>query len=452
MELRDFVALAWKRRWYVLFMVALTVGLGAAFAATKQKKYESTATIAMTPNISTGQGFVDPNALSALIRTYQQTAQSEFNIRKAEELAHGRLPGTVSTSSEAGAGILRITGTAATPTGAQTTAWFPTLAFMNSLRKNKLLVAQLVDRPGKPVSPVQPRPPLIIGVALILGLGAGLLLAFALEQFRRRVETPQDLQDLTPAPVIGRLPRQRSLQRGEARPVWEVPKMAILQESFRSLRTNIEFLTEGNHTAIQVTSATASQGKSTVVANLGIALAQIGIETIVLDADLRRPVQHRIFGLENSRGLSTLMAIPGSKVRPLATHYPHLSVVPSGPVPPNSTEMLHVRFHAVLEEIRSTGALVLIDSPPLLPVSDARLIAPHADGVIVVVAAGASKPGTLRSAFEKLQFAEARVLGVVLNQSGEDSDGGGEYDYYVYGEEPLKGSTQTGSSRAAIPQ
>ena len=114
----------------------------------------------------------------------------------------------------------------------------------------------------------------------------------------------------------------------------------------------------------------------------------MGVETLILDADLRRPYQHNIFGLDNSRGLSTLMAIPDSDVEPQVTGVSNLWVMPSGPVPPNSTEMLHIRFERVLEQLRRRFTLVLVDSPPILPVSDARLIAPHTDGVIHGEASG----------------------------------------------------------------
>jgi capsular exopolysaccharide synthesis family protein len=168
------------------------------------------------------------------------------------------------------------------------------------------------------------------------------------------------------------------------------------------------------------------------VANLGIAFAQVGIETLILDADLRRPYQHQIFGVENTRGLSTLMAIPDSEVEPRSTAYPGLWVMPSGPVPPNSTEMLHIRFERVLDNLRHRYALVLIDSPPILPVSDARLIAPHSDGVILVVSSGTQKPAALRSALEKLALVEAKIVGIVLNQAGGDVDAVDAYEAYRY--------------------
>jgi capsular exopolysaccharide synthesis family protein len=258
------------------------------------------------------------------------------------------------------------------------------------------------------------------------------MLALALEHFRRRVESSADVAEFTQAPVIGRLPRARRLQRSGAGLIWADRKLASLHEGFRALRTNIEFVTKGVPASIQITSPNPSQGKSTIVANLGIAFAQVGVDTLILDADLRRPYQHNIFGLDNSRGLSTLMAIPDSDVEPQVTGVSNLWVMPSGPVPPNSTEMLHIRFERVLDEMRRRFALVLVDSPPILPVSDARLIAPHTDGVILVISSGTQKPAGLRSALEKLSLVEANILGIVLNQAGGDIDAVDAYETYRY--------------------
>jgi polysaccharide biosynthesis transport protein len=435
MEVRDLYAIAMKRRWIVVLVFLLTTGLGAAFAFSQPKQYESTATIAFTPDLENDPGFVPTDTLDALVQTYAQTAKSRSIITRAERDLGRPLPGSVDTESQQGAGILRIIGTDTDPAGAAVTARVVANTFLDSIQQNTLLLATVVDPALPPTTPVQPRPPLIIAVSALLGLVAGMMLAFGLEHFRRRVESTDDVAEFTTAPVLARLPRVRSLQRSGATLVWDSRKLASLQEGFRALRTNLEFLTEGPNSAIQITSPNPSQGKSTIVANLGIAFAQVGVETLILDGDLRRPYQDRIFGLESKRGLSTLMAIPDADVEPVATRIPSLWLLPSGPIPPNSTEMLHIRFERVLDDLRQRFALVLVDSPPVLPVSDARLIAPHADGVILVVASGTQKPTALRSALEKLALVEAKILGIVLNQAGGDIDAVDAYDTYRYDEQ-----------------
>jgi capsular exopolysaccharide synthesis family protein len=429
MELKDLLAIAWKRRVVVLTVLVLSVAGSIVLAATKEPQYEATATLALTPDVREGQGFVASDSISALLGTYAETAKSEVNLRRAAQLIGKPVPGTVDTSIEAGTGILRILGRASDPNDAAVTARAAAEAFVNSISDNQLVVASLVDPAEPPQEPVQPRPPLIVATAALLGLLMAILLAFALERLRRRVETPDDVAELTDAPMLGRLPRQRSLQRAPARLIWDEDHMIGLQEGFRALRTNVQFLLEDTHKLIQVTSPEPAQGKSTTVANLGVALGQVGVETVIVDADFRRPRQHEIFGLDNFDGLSTMMSVRDSEPYLKGSGYPNLWVLTSGPMPPEPTEMLSIRAAALAQQLRSLNALVLIDSPPILPVNDARLIAPHTDGVLMVLAARGPKPSAVQAALQRLELVNANLLGVVLNESGGDLDATGGYYY-----------------------
>ena len=432
MELRELARIAWRRRWIVVLVLGVTLASAALFALSLPEKYESTATIALTPDVQEGTGFIASDNLDALLGTYASTAESNINLVRAERLRGRPLEATVDATTEEGTGILRITAKSEDPKEAAAVARFAARAFIDSLSTNPLLVAELVDPAGVPDKPVQPRPPLILSVALLLGTLLALLAAYGVDQIRRRIDTTADVSALTDVPVIGRLPRQRALARADAQIVWGTQKLLGMQESLRALRTNIEFVAGDSIRVLQITSPTVAQGKSTITANLGIALGQVGIETIIVDGDLRRPRQHRIFGVDNSWGLSTLMVRRhGTAIEPLPTGYSGVSIIPSGPSPPDSTEMLHIAIEPVLRDIRELGAFVLLDSPPILPVSDARLIAPHVDGVVLVVAAGSQKPGALQSTLEKLQLASANLLGIVLNQAGGEEDGVGNY-YYEY--------------------
>jgi succinoglycan biosynthesis transport protein ExoP len=396
--------------------------------------YEATATVALTPDVTHGTGFVTSDSLTALLETYAASAKAKVNLRRASAILHRPLPGEVKTSVVEGAGIVKIVGRSTSAQGALDTARATTQAFQASIAGNRLLVADLISPPTEPTEPVQPRPPLISGIALLLGLLGGSAFAFAVDRVRRRIDTTADIAEITDVPVLAELPRDRALSRGLVRTVWDDEKLVALQESYRSLRINVGLLSDRQLSVLQVTSADAGQGKSTVVANLGVALARIGVATLIVDADLRRPQQHRIFELDNSEGLSTRLALPGSDVAALPTRYRDLTVLPSGPIPPDSTEMLHIRFKHTLDELRTEGVVILVDSPPLLPVSDARLIASHVDGVILVAAAGTSNPAAVRAAIDMLEFAGDKLVGIVINQSGEESDDSGAYAYYDYDE------------------
>jgi capsular exopolysaccharide synthesis family protein len=444
-EFRDFLALVWKRRVVVAVVFLVCVLLAALFAYSQPKRYESTATIAFTPDTKNGQDFIPSDNLNALLSTYAEVAKSDQNLARARALLGHPVPGDVSTSTEGGSGILEIIGKDTSPQGAADTARATAQAFVNSISGNGLLVASIVNPAVPSHSPLQPRPPLIISMAGVLSLIAGVLLALALESFRRDVEGPAELAEVTSLPIIGRLPRSRALAREPTSLVWTSAKMEELKESYRALRTNHELLTDGASTTLQVTSADAGQGKSTVVANLGVALGQLGVPTVIVDADLRRPRQHVIFGLDNEVGLSTLMMLPDSGIGPQPTAFRDLSVLTSGPIPPDPTEMLHIRFRAALRDLKAGGGYILVDAPPILPVSDARLIAPHVDSVLFVVAVGHTRTSAVASSLEKLRFAGANVMGIALNLAERDAETAGGYGYgYGYDGAPSRSSVRAG--------
>jgi capsular exopolysaccharide synthesis family protein len=427
MEFRELLQLFWRRRWLIVLVVVATTALAAAFTLTRTDEYESVSTIALTPSTA-GAGFVTPDTLDALLGTYAQTAQSELMRQEAKSETGEEVPGKVETATHAGTGILEITGVADSPAAAEATSVAISRAFVNYIGYNKLFDPEIVDPASLPTSPAGPSDALIIAIGVLLGLIAGAMLAYAVEQVRGRIERASDIAAVTALPIIGVLPRERKLSRSPSRLIWEDLNLSGLQEGIRALRTNLELLMEDGTAVVQVTSPLAGEGKSMIVANLGVALAQIGVETLIVDADLRRPSQHEIFNVSNDLGVSNLLT-GGShtKIRRAATPYENLTLLPSGPQLPNSTEMLHVRGRSLIETLRQTGAFVLVDSPPLLPVSDARILAGRADHVILTVSANKEKPSTLRSAIESLQFAGAAILGIVLNQAMEDMQG---YDYY----------------------
>ena len=428
MQLAELLAIIKKRRFGVMFVVMLTVAFAAAIALVTPPRYEATATLAITPKSNENQALIGAGDLSALLSTYAETAKSRVNRARAQQILGRPLPGEVDTSTVGGTGILRITGNAATPQDAADTANAAAQGFQQSLEDNPLFVVSVINPPEPPTAAVQPRPPLIVAVGILLGLLAGVSYALVMERVRRRIETPAEINDITDKPVVGRLPRQRALQRTPASLVWDQERMIGLQESYRALRTNVQFLVEGKR-VIEVTSPDPAQGKSTVVANLGTALAQIGVETVIVDADLRRPTQHKVFGVENSTGLSTMLSVRHPDIDLKPSGFPNLSIIPSGPLPPDPTEMLHVRFASLMQRLHELDALILVDTPPVLPVSDARLIAPHCDGVLLVVAAGIVKPVALESALERLEIVRANMMGIILNQSGQDLEATGGYYY-----------------------
>lgn len=426
MQLQDILNLLWKRRIVVVVVFVFCVGAASLYALSRPKVYESTATIAFTPNPHQGQ-FIPSENLAALLGTYAAVAKSDQNLAAARAILGHPLEGTVSTSTGAGSGILEVIDEATSPQGAAESARAIAQAFVNSVQNNGLLVPSIVNPPVASTTPVQPRPPLIISVAAVLGLILGIMLAIVLERLRPTAETPAELTELTNLPVIGRFMRERVLVGKPSPLVWNFEQLHAAQEAYRTLRTNLELLIEEQPTVIQVTSAGAGQGKSTVVANLAVAFGQLDLATTIVDADLRNPRQHQIFDLSNDVGLSTAMMLPKIDIVPQPTKFDWVSVLTSGPIPPNAPEMLHIHFRTILAKLREHSGVVLIDSPPTLPVSDSRLIARHADGVLFVVEAGRTRTSDITSALEKLRFAQANLVGLILNFADSDDESTGSY-------------------------
>jgi polysaccharide biosynthesis transport protein len=437
MDISQILSLAWRRRRLIGLVVVAVVFLSGAFAYSRPKEYDSTATIILTPTVRNGQPSVQgSDNISTLLSTYAAKATSSVVKNAAANILGRRLPGSVKAGTTAGSGILKITGHAEIPRDASETARVVAEAFIQSggRDQNSIFSAELVNPPEVPTAPIAPRPPLIIAAGLVLGLLLGLGLAVVFEQWFRRVADVSDLTEVTELPVIGHVPRTRAVKQGESELVWDTPDAYAVQEAFRALRTNVQFMTDDERGVLQITSATPGEGKSTIAANLAVALGNVGIPVLLVDADLRRPRQHEIFNVPNERGLANLMTVHGSRVEPVATGYDNVWLLPSGPVPPNSTEMLSMRFGPALRELRKTDALIIIDTPPVLPVSDARLIATEVNRVLLVVAAGSAKPNTVRQVLERLSVAESHVLGIVLNYAGKEGRFGarrGYRDYYA---------------------
>ncbi|HUC91112.1 MAG TPA: CpsD/CapB family tyrosine-protein kinase [Paenibacillus sp.] len=212
------------------------------------------------------------------------------------------------------------------------------------------------------------------------------------------------------------------------------PKSPI-SEAYKILRTNIQFSNlDTDIQTIMVTSAAMGEGKSTTSANLAVAYAQAGKKVLIIDADLRKPTQHHIFRVSNRVGLTSVLSHQsplGSAL--LDTTVEQLSIIPSGPIPPNPSEILaSKRMSSMLDDLKSQFDIIIIDTPPTLAVTDAQIMAAQSDGVLMVVDAGKVKKEAAARAKAGLDMVGAKLLGVVLNNISRSSAEG--YYYYYYGE------------------
>lgn len=281
--------------------------------------------------------------------------------------------------------------------------------------------ARVISEATEPSSPVEPQPVRNAVLALVAGSVLGLGLAFLLEQLDDHVHGSDEVEAATGGlPILGLVPRSRRRnRRGVASPA-ELPHDPALAESFRALRTAIQFVALGKPLrSIQVTSAGGADGKTTAVAGLAVTLAQAGKRVVVVDCDLRRPRVHDLFGVDPEVGLTSVLT--GEATVGEAVHWVEdpqgMALVPCGSVPPNPSELLAAeRLRDVIAPLEEWCDFVLIDTPPVLPVADARVVAGAVDATLLVVAAERSKVKEVQLATDLLLQVDAPVVGVVLNQ------------------------------------
>lgn len=326
------------------------------------------------------------------------------------------------------------------------------LGYSSSGGANLLTV---VDPASPPTEPSSPRVLLNTLIAALIGLLLAIGLVFLFDYLDDTIKTAEDIEALVGLPTLGWITRIRGGKASERSLAALLDGHSAAAEAYRSLRTNVEFATvdEGVQTLL-VTSAAPSEGKTTTAANLAVVFAQAGRRTILLDADFRRPGIHEMFGLPNVRGLSYLLLREGMSISSVVQPTPeqNLVVISTGPPPPNPAELLaSQRMKTTLARLADFCDLVIVDSPPLLAVTDAAILASVTSGTLLIVDVGRTRRGAIRSARETLALSDARVLGVALNRMPEQS-GARYYDYYgsyAEGESPGGAQVQARSAQGS---
>jgi len=216
--------------------------------------------------------------------------------------------------------------------------------------------------------------------------------------------------------------------------VTETDPRSPAAEAYRTLRTNIRFAGLDNPCrSIAITSAGPGEGKTTTAANFAVVAAQAESRVCLVDADMRRPALHRVFGVKNVNGLTTAL-LEGGTFRDVAqaTRFPNLFLVSSGPLPPNPAELVGShRMHECIESAQKDFDLILFDSPPVISVADALALSAQCDGVVLVVRSGKMPHAVVRRTSEQIEAVKGRILGIVLNSVDLRRDGY-YYDYYRY--------------------
>ena len=310
--------------------------------------------------------------------------------------------------------------------------------------------AEVISQAGTPGSPVSPRPVRNAVAAIGLGLVLGVGLAFLREYLDDTVRNEDDMMRATGLTVVGRIPLVPGWKNRRSPFLVSITSTnSAAAEAYRTLRTNLQFLDlEHPIRSLQVTSASAVEGKTTTLANLAVTMANTGRRVIVVCCDLRRPRIHEFFDLSHEVGFTSVLLgeVPLAQALQPAVGG-HLLVLPSGPRPPNPSELLSSQRAADLfDSLSDRCDMLLVDSPPVLPVTDALVISGIVDATLVVGTAGNTAKRGLHSAVRALRQVDAPLVGCVLNGIGPSD----AYAYgYTYGYTESESGTKEKSRRGS---
>src|ERR1700722_7802064 len=304
---------------------------------------------------------------------------------------------------------------------------------------------QIVNSARVPTYPVEPNVPRNLGFAFVLGLTSGVGLAFLLEGLDNTVRTTEQAQAISGLPPLGMVPLgSRTAREGAASKrlmlsssneavelIPHVRPQSQMAESYRALRTSLLLSHLGAPPkVIMVTSALPQEGKSTTSINCAVVLAQKGVRVLLIDCDLRRPSIHKTLGMGPRSGLSNVLtgSVTLKQAITVAPTLPNLDVLPAGTPPPNPAELLaSANMRDVLTELREKYDHIVLDTPPTLSVTDAVVLSPRADAIVLVIRSGSTTKQPLRRSRDILMQVNARVSGVLLNAVDLSSP-----DYYYY--------------------
>ena len=454
MELRDYIRIL-RKSWVLIVLLTLVgVGASAGYSLLQTPLFSATSKVFVsTQNTGTTSELAQGNTFTvARVTTYADLvttplvlmpviASLELNIESAE------LAEKVTASAPLNTPIIDITVTDSDPVRAAETAIaissslttvvqeIETPEAADSASPVKLTIAQEANVPAAPVSP---NVPINISLGALIGLTLGLGISVLRETLELRIRNERDVEQITDLPVLGGIVFDP--KAGERPLIVHVDPRSPRAESFRTLRTNLQFLDiERTDRAFVVTSSIEAEGKSTTGANLAIALADAGSRVLLVDADLRRPKLADYMGIEGAVGLTDVLvgrAELTDVIQPWGRA--QLFVLPGGRIPPNPSELLgSARMTHLIAEFNRTFDVVIFDAAPLLPVTDAAILAKNVGGAIIVVAAGRTHKNQLKSAISVLDNVGAPISGLVLTMlptKGPDAYGYGQYGYgYGYG-------------------
>jgi capsular exopolysaccharide synthesis family protein len=473
-ELQDYLRVV-RAHWLgILVIAAVTIGLAGAYTLTQPKVYAADANGFVTSGAANDAATASVNDSLAKSR-----AASYVNIATSRAVADlviddlkldtspSSLIGRISVDQPLDTVLIKISAEADSPAAAQrlADAWIRALSVRVAEIENPagsgaagIIGVEPVEAAALPTTPISPRPALNLGGGLVIGLLLGFVYAVIRSRLDRRLRDSEQVERAFQVPIVGRVPVAPGTDAERA----DITAAAGgdikhwgASEAFRKLRTNVAYMSVDNPPrVIVVTSPRPGDGKSTTASNLAAAIAQSGYAVTLVDGDLRRPTVASTLGLVEGAGLTDVLigSVTIDDVIQQHASVPTLSVMAAGSVPPNPSELLG--SHAMQGLIKSLAerGMVVIDAPPLLPVTDAAVLTRHSDGAIVVISYGSTLDSELEDALTQLRNVNGTVLGLVFNRvPRKDNRYGGYYGGYytesVDGETP--GPTKTKTKKVA---
>lgn len=455
-ELGDYLRVLRKRWLSIVVLALLGLGLAAIVTLTQKPVYEAQSEVFVSTQSGDTTGDLQQGNTYTLqrVKTYAHLATTEIVLQPVIDqlgldLTPRQLASQITATAVLDTTIVEITVSDEDPEHAAELANTigTTLATVveqiepadgeDGESPVQLTITESATVPSQPVSP---RVPVNLALGTLVGLAIGVGVALLREILDTRIRSRRDVELATEHPLVGGILYDEQVQ---SRPlIVEADPLSPGAESFRALRTNLQFVeVDGSSRSFAITSSVPGEGKSTTTVNLALALADAGETVILVDADLRKPKVAEYMGIEGTVGLTDVLIGRAELVDAVQQRgRTNLYVLPAGRVPPNPSELLGSKaMRHLVDSLEGEFDWVLFDAPPLLPVTDAAVLAKHLTGAVVAVAAGKTTRHQLEAAVTVLEKAGAPVAGVALTMVPAKGEGAYGYGYgYGYGPEPAE--------------
>jgi capsular exopolysaccharide synthesis family protein len=435
-----FAVVLWRRKWILILTALLVTGVTAAVSKSLPEEYDAKATLWITEETGTA-AFDAVQAGEVLARTYAQVADSPILADRVAvglpfEASGGDVQSAMDFEPVSETQLLRIEATDGDPERARILANAYAEEFIDYSRAQlgETVASQITfaDRASTPSQPARPQPTLYTLVGALLGLIAGTGMAFLAELLDRRVRSNDELEELLAAPILAQVPQRTRAAAAEA----------AFEETFRVLRTNLQFMNRDGVPlrSLTVVSPSEGDGKSSVAFHLAVSMAEAGYSVILVEADMRRPGLRRLALPDHEEritvGLSTFLTSPPDLDAVLyQTDHEGLMFIPAGVLPPAPSTLLDAaRSRMLFTEAQRRASMVIVDTPPLSVGAEAATLAASADGALMVVDPRISRKAAVRRVRQQLSVVGASLIGVVVNRVKTLTDIGA----YAYRYEPAE--------------